>query len=436
MCAAHERGGDGIILPAVRPRAQGLHVYGTVWGAASPTPPVDKLAFETQECIRMTSALTYLDNNATTRPDERVVAAMQRMLAEQWGNPSSAHEFGSEAAQAIEAARRSVAGLIGAQAAEIVFTSGGTEADNSALRGALAAQPDKRHLIISAVEHHAIFETAEQLEREGVALTRIGVDGEGRLDLAALRSAIRPDTGLISIMLANNETGVIFPIREVVALARPRGILVHSDAVNALGKMPVNVEELGVDLLSLSSHKVYGPKGVGALFIRANTPYRKWQIGGGHERGRRGGTLNAPGIVALGTACQILCEQGADVNERIRGLRDRLEADLASRCPNVRFIGRAAERLPNTACVCFEGLVGETIVILLSEAGICVSSGAACAAGEVELSHVLKAMGVDPRIAAGEIRFSLGRNNTAADVDRLLAALPDVLEQAAHTQRL
>ncbi|MCK4343131.1 MAG: aminotransferase class V-fold PLP-dependent enzyme [Phycisphaerae bacterium] len=380
--------------------------------------------------------ISYLDNNATTRPDERVVSAVMSMLTDNWGNPSSAHYFGAQVAVRIEEARRHVAGLIGARANDIVFTSGGTEADNTALRGVLAAQPDKRYLIISAVEHHAIFETAEQLELEGVTVTRIGVDQEGRLELEALKDALRDDTALISIMLANNETGVVFPIKQVSEIAQRRGVPVHTDAVNALGKIPVNVDDLGVDLLSLSSHKIYGPKGVGALYIRPGMPYQKWQIGGAQERDRRGGTLNAPGIIGLGTACQLLRQQSPEVNTRIAALRDRLEAELAQRCPTVHFIGQRAERLPNTTCVCFEGLLGETIVVLLSEVGVCVSSGAACAAGGVEPSHVLRAMRIDPGLAGGEIRFSLGRNNVEADVDRLVEILPTVLEKAAETERI
>lgn len=383
----------------------------------------------------MASKLTYLDNNATTQPDPRVVAAMTRMLSEDWGNPSSGHHVGARAAAAVEQSRRQVARLIGAGANDIVFTSGGTEADNAALRGVLSALPERRHLIISAVEHHAVLETAEQLAREGASVTHVSVDGEGRLDLDELKAAMHDDTALISIMLANNETGVMFPIPEVVRLARAHGVLVHTDAVNALGKAPVNVDELGVDLLSLSSHKIFGPKGVGALYVRDGTPFRKWQIGGGHERNRRGGTLNAPGIVAIGAACEILHEQSPEVNEHIRAMRDRLESELTRQFSNAHCLGRGAERLPNTVCVCFEGLIGETIVVLLSEAGICVSSGAACAAGEVEPSHVLRAMGIDPQLAAGEIRFSFGRNNTEADLDQLLDVLPDVLHEAAEVGR-
>ena len=379
----------------------------------------------------MNQPITYLDNNATTRPDERVVAAMLPLLTEQYANPSSAHQFGAAAAAAVEEARARVAGLIEARDSEIVFTSGGTEADNAALRGVLAACPDKRHLIISAVEHHAIIETAERLEEERVSVTHIRVDHEGRLDLTALAGAIRDDTALISIMLANNETGVIFPLREVSRMAAERSVPVHTDAVNALGKMTVNVEELGVSLLSLSGHKIYGPKGVGALYIRRGTPFRSCQTGGSQERQRRGGTLNSPGIVGLGMACELLRQQGAQDMTRVRVLRNRLENELRRRFDVARILGAGAGRLPNTTLVCFAGIAAQALLILLSEAGICASGGAACASGSLAPSHVLKAMGIDPQIAQGEVRFSLGRFNSDADLDRLFEILPGAVQKVA-----
>ncbi len=375
----------------------------------------------------MSTTITYLDNNATTRPDPRVVSAMVTLLSEKWGNPSSAHHFGSQVAGQIEAARTDVAALIGARDSEIVFTSGGTEADNTALRGILAARPSRRHVIISTVEHHAIFEPCELFEREGVEVTRVGVDGEGRLNLDQLASSIREDTALVSMMLANNETGVIFPLRQVCELAHPRGVLVHTDAVNALGKLPVNVEELGVDLLSLSAHKIHGPKGTGALYVRRGTPFRPLMIGGPQERHRRGGTLNAPGIIGLGTACAILRELGTKVHEQLAALRDELETQLKSRFDNLHICGAGAPRLPNTTCACFAGLSAEAILLSLSEAGICVSSGAACSSGSLEPSHVLVAMGIPPQVAQGQIRFSLGRFNTRDDLGRLLEVLPGIL---------
>jgi cysteine desulfurase len=379
----------------------------------------------------MSPTCTYLDNNATTRPDERVVAAMLALLTERYGNPSSSHRLGAQVAAEVEEARTRVAALIAARDSEIVFTSGGTEADNAALHGVLAASPGKRHLIVSAVEHHAILETAERLEEEGVHVSRIGVDHDGRLDLAALAAALRDDTALISVMLANNETGVIFPLKEVCRIAQKRGVPVHTDAVNALGKMPVDVEQLGVALLSLSGHKMYGPKGAGALYVRRGTPFRACQTGGSQERGRRGGTLNAPGIVGLGTACQVLRERGAEEVVHIRALRDRLEAELRRQFPDVQLLGAAAERLPNTALACFPGVAAQALLMLLSEAGICVSGGAACASGSLEPSHVLKAMGIDPRVAQGEVRFSLGRFNTEADLERLFEILPAALRKVA-----
>ncbi len=377
------------------------------------------------------STLTYLDNNATTRPDERVVAAMLPLLTEQWGNPSSAHHFGAQVAARVEEAREHVAALLGARPSEIVFTSGGTEADNAAIRGVLGARPDRRHVVISAVEHHAIFELAEALEHEGVAVTRVGVDGQGRLDVAAVTSALRPDTAVVSVMLANNETGVIYPVREIAAAARAHGIPVHTDAVNAVGKMPVQVEELGVALLSLSGHKIHGPKGVGALYVRRGTPLRPFQIGGSQERQRRGGTLNAPGIVGLGEACRILCELDGMHWAGMRALRDRLEAGIRARVPEALIVGSEVDRLPNTTCVCFPGVLSEPVVLLLSEAGVCVSSGAACSSGSIEPSHVLQAMHIPPHIAQGEVRFSLSRDTTEADIDRALDALPEVLRKVA-----
>ena len=379
----------------------------------------------------MNQEITYLDNNATTRVDPRVVAAMVPILSVQYGNPSSAHYFGTQVAMQIEEARTNVAGLIGARASEIVFTSGGTEADNAALRGVLAARPSRRHVIISAVEHHAIFEPCEQFEREGLEVTFVGVDGAGRLDLDQLADSLRDDTALVSIMLANNETGVILPINQVSEIAKQHGVLVHTDAVNALGKMSVNVDDLGVDLLSLSAHKFHGPKGAGALYIRRGTPFRPSQIGGAQERGRRGGTLNAPGIIGMGAACAILRELGTETMEKCRVLRDRLEAELTERFPDVHICGAQAERLPNTACICFPGLSSEAILLLLSEAGVCVSSGSACSSGSLEPSHVLVAMGIDPQVAQGEIRFSLGRFNTDADIERLLQVLPAALDKVA-----
>lgn len=372
--------------------------------------------------------LTYLDNNATTRIDPRVLDAMLPYLTEMWGNPSSMHHFGAQVAAKIEEARSAVAKLIHARDTEIIFTSGGTEADNAAVWGVLNALPDKRHVVFSAVEHHAILDQVDELRRRGYEVDIVGVDTQGRLDLAAFADALRGDTALASLMLANNETGVIFPLREMCEIAAKRGIAVHTDAVNAVGKMAVDVEALGVSMLSLSGHKLYGPKGVGALYIRRGTPFRPLQIGGPQERGRRGGTLNAPGIIGLGAACDLFSIDAADV-PRIRGLRDRLEREILAACSNARVVGLNADRLVNTSCICFEGIGAEAIVLLLSEAEICVSSGAACSSGSLEPSHVLKAMGIPPEVAQGQVRFSLGRFSTTADVDRAIQTVPGVIEK-------
>lgn len=378
----------------------------------------------------MTPPRTYLDYNATTPPDPAVVAAMQHMLTTCWANPSSGHLFGAEAAQAVEAARRSVARLINAQPADLVFTSGGTEADNTALRGVLAAQPAKRHLVVSRIEHHAVFELAEKLEHEGVAVTWLDVDTDGQLDLQQLADVLRPDTALVAVMLANNETGVVYPLRQIADIAHARGVPVFSDAVNALGKIAVDVQALGVDLLALSGHKVYGPKGVGALYVRPGTPLAQWQTGGGQEHGRRGGTLNAPGIVGLGKACELLAERRPWAQPHLGALRDQLEARLTELGVPLRFVGRKAPRLPNTACVCFVDRIGADLVALLSERGVCVSAGAACVAGHTEPSHVMRALRVPPEAAGGQLRFSLGLPTTAAEIDTAVAALKEVLADA------
>ncbi len=381
------------------------------------------------------SDLAYLDNNASTRVDPRVLEAMLPYFSQRFGNPSSMHQFGASVAARVEEARGQVAAALGARDSEIVFTSGGTEADNAALHGVLAARPHKRHVVISSVEHHAVFEYAEQLEHDGYAVTRVRVDRDGRLDLAHLAESIRDDTALVSVMLVNNETGVVLPVREVCEIAARRGVPVHSDAVNALGKLPISVDELGVALLSISAHKVYGPKGVGALYVRRGTSISPLIIGGSQERRRRGGTLNAPGIIGLGAACALLCPHDEAEARRQRRLRDRLEAGLIERFDNAHIVGQAVERVGNTCCACFAGVGGEALVLLLSEAGVCVSSGAACSSGSLEPSHVLKAMGFDGYVGQGQTRFSVGRFSTDADVDRALAVLPELMRKVAALNR-
>lgn len=381
------------------------------------------------------STSIYLDNNATTRVDEHVVAAILPFLTEQYGNPSSAHRFGAQLAGPIDTARAAVARLLGARVSEIVFTSGGTESDNAALRGVLAARPDKKHVVISSVEHHAIWEPAEHLEHSGYSVTCVPVDREGRLDFAALEASLRADTALVSVMLANNETGVVSPLPEVSRIAKTRNVLVHTDAVNAVGKLPIDVNTLGVDLLSLSAHKFHGPKGVGALFVRAGTPFKAFMLGGPQEQERRGGTLNVPGIVGLGAACELAAGLRPGELERIRNLRDLLEIQLLTRCPGATIIGARAERLANTSCICFAGVEAQAIVMLLSESGVYVSSGAACASGATTPSKVLSAMGIAPQIAAGQIRFSLSRYTTAAEIDAAVELVPPIIEKAARMRK-
>ncbi len=377
------------------------------------------------------SEVTYLDNNATTRIDPRVLEAMMPYLTDLYGNPSSVHHFGSQVLARIEQAREQVAGLIGARPGEIVFTSGGTESDNAALRGLAAARPNRKHVIVSSVEHRAVLAPAELLEREGYRVTRLSVDRDGRLDLDELRAALCDDTLMVSVMLVNNETGVVYPLEEIRRIAHERGVPVHTDAVNAIGKMEVNVEKLGIDLLSLSAHKFYGPKGSGALYIRSGTPFRPLIVGGSHENGRRGGTHNVAGIVGLGEACRLAAETPGSVLEHERELRDRFEREIRERLPDVFIVAAGAPRVPNTSCLCVPGCTAQAIMLLLSEAGICVSSGSACSSGAAEPSHVLSAMGIEPELAQGQLRVSLGRDTTAAEIERLLEVLPAAARKVA-----
>lgn len=375
----------------------------------------------------MSSTPVYLDNNASTQIDPRVLDAMMPYLTDRYANPSSAHRFGSQVTAAIEQARDQVAALLGARPSEIVFTSGGTESDNAAVFGLAAARPDKRHLIATAVEHHALLEPLTRLEREGYRVTRLAADTNGQIDLDALRDALDDDTVLVSAMLANNETGAILPVAEIARIAAERRVPVHTDAVAAAGKLPIDVEQLGVSLLSISAHKLHGPKGVGVLYLRRGTAWQPLIVGGSQERNRRGGTHNAPGIIGLGAACELAAAAVDTHAERVRTLRDRLETEIVARCPGARVIAANGPRLPNTACICFPGIQAEALLILLSEAGVCVSSGAACSSGSLEPSHVLAAMGIDPTLAHGQIRFSLSRLTTEADIDRTLDVLPGLL---------
>jgi cysteine desulfurase len=375
----------------------------------------------------------YLDNNATTRPLSRVVDAMIPLLRDEYANPSSIHRFGQSVRYRVECAREQVAGLLCADPDEIVFTGGGTASINLAVRGVLAAAPGKRHVITSAVEHAAVHRLADRLAREGYRVDQIGVDRAGRLDLAQLENAITEQTALISVMHANNETGVVFDVGSICAIAARNGICVHLDAVQSAGKLPIDVRELPVHLLSLSAHKLHGPKGVGALYARRGTRLVPYLVGGHQEHGLWPGTENAPAIVGFGVAAEEAAGLSAAVLGSIRRLRDELEARVRSAIPIARVIGAESERLGNTSAIGFQGLQSEALLILLSEQGICASAGAACQSGSLEPSHVLRAMGVDRSVAHGAVRFSLSRFTTAAEIDRAVAALSRVIRRLSAT---
>jgi cysteine desulfurase len=373
--------------------------------------------------------VVYLDNNATTRVAPEVLEAMLPFFSERYGNPSSMHGFGGSVGKEIRQARESLADLLGAGADEIVFTSCGTESDNTAIRSALTAQPDKRHIITTRVEHPAVLSLAKFLERsQGYRVTYLGVDSDGRLDLRELEEALTPDTAIVSVMWANNETGVLNPIPEIARLVKSRGILMHTDAVQAVGKVAIDLAKLDVDMLSLSGHKLHAPKGVGALYVRRKLPFRPYLIGGHQEHGRRAGTENTTGIIALGAAARLAKQNLAHENTVVRALRDRLEDTLLAAVPDSRLNGHKAERLPNTSNISFKYVEGEAILLLLDQLGIAASSGSACTSGSLEPSHVLRAMGVPFTFAHGSIRFSLSRYTTDADVDHVVRNVPAIIE--------
>jgi cysteine desulfurase len=371
----------------------------------------------------------YLDHNATTPIRAEVVEEMLPVLRETFGNPSSIHWFGQEAKRAMEKARGRVADLLGAELREIIFTSGGTEADNHAIRGVLEKLAGKkRHLITSAIEHHAVLSTSQILEKAGYTLTVLPVDETGRVDPSDAEKAIRDDTALITIMLANNDVGTLQPVREIASIARDRGVLVHTDAVQAIGKIPVDVRDLGVDFLSISAHKIYGPKGVGALFMRRGARASSLLHGGHHERSRRAGTENVASIVGFGKACELArlgLEEGAP--DRLGEMRDHLQEAITTKIPHVLLNGHPELRLPNTLNMSFLFVEGESLLMNLDMKGIAVSTGSACTSGTLEPSHVLMALGRRPEDAHGSLRFSLGRDNTMDDMDRTVEVLAEVV---------
>jgi cysteine desulfurase len=376
----------------------------------------------------------YLDNNATTPVAPEVAQAMRPYLAEDFGNASSVHWFGQRAREAVEKARDQVARLINAPPADVVFTSGGTESDNAAVFGAVeAARPRSlsgpKHVITTPIEHPAVLYSARALERRGVRVTFVPVGSAGVVDPAEIERSLRPETILITVMLANNEIGTLQPIEEIGRLARERNVAFHTDAVQAVGKVPVDVEKLGVDLLALSAHKLYGPKGVGALYVRQGTRLEPFMHGGHHERDRRPGTENVPGIVGLGAAAELAERLLAADAARLTVLRDRLEAGILARLGTVRVNSHRMHRQPNTLNLTFNGIKGESLVMALDLEGVACSTGSACASGSIDPSHVLTALGLSCDEARSSIRLSLGRYNTEADVDEALDVIPRVVER-------
>jgi cysteine desulfurase len=379
--------------------------------------------------VSTTVSRVYLDHNATTPVDPRVLDAMLPFLREQYGNPSSLHWLGQRARAAVEEARASVAALVGAEPSDVVFTASGSESDNTALRGVAArAKEPRRGVVVSAIEHHAVLNTAKALREDGVPVAVVRADASGVVDLDDLAAKVDSTTALVSLMLANNETGVVQPVARAARLARERGALVHCDAVQAAGRLPIDVSALGVELLTLSAHKICGPKGAGCLVVRRGTPMAPLVRGGAQERNRRAGTENVAGIVGFGAAARLAAEGLEAEAARLGSLRDRLEARLLA-LPGARRNGDGP-RLPNTANVSFAGTEAEGLLIALDLEGIAVSTGAACAAGAVEPSHVLRAMGFGPERVQSSLRFSLGRSTTEADVDRAAEALASVLARA------
>jgi cysteine desulfurase len=375
--------------------------------------------------------MIYLDNNATTRVAPEVLDAMRPFLSDIFGNPSSAHTLGREMKRAIDESREHVASLIGAaDTSEIVFTSCGSESDNWAIRGVLATRPEKKHIVTTLVEHEAVRNLCRLLENEGYEVTWLGVDHNGELDLDELRAALRPDTAIVSTMLANNETGVLFPIQEIGRIVHQNsGAAFHVDGVQAVGKIPINLEN--VDLFALSGHKLHAPQGIGALYVRQGVSLSPMIIGGGQEQGRRAGTSAVPNIVGLGAACRLARED--DDHSRIERLRNRLEDEILKQIPNARLNGVAdrSKRLPNTSNISFEYVDGQNILMHLDQAGICVSTGSACHSTTHESSPTLRAMNVPYTAAQGSIRFSLGRYNTDAEIETTLSVLPEIIAKLA-----
>ena len=370
----------------------------------------------------------YVDNNATTRVAPEVLEVMLPYLNEFYGNPSSMHSFGGNVAHKIKEARAKVASLINASPDEIMFTSCGTESDSTAIHAAITSVPDKKHIITSRVEHPAVKNLFEHLSKKGYRVTFVPVDRKGMLDLDYLYNSLTDDTAIVSIMWANNETGMIFPVQELSQVIKTKGIVFHTDAVQAVGKLPIDVSKSEIDMLSISGHKIHAPKGIGALYVRKGTRFSPFLIGGHQEGGRRGGTENVAYIIGIGKASELAATHLEEMATRVEKLRDKLENELLKRIPNAMINGDTENRLPNTTSISFEYVEGESILLMMDELGICASSGSACTSGSLEPSHVLRAMGVPFTAAHGSIRFSLGIYSTEEEIDFIVEKLPPIIE--------
>jgi cysteine desulfurase len=372
----------------------------------------------------------YMDNNATTQVDPKIVDAMLPFFTEQFGNPSSMHSFGNKVGMAIKKARQQVQKLLGAEFdSEIVFTSCGTESDSTAILSALKAQPDRKEIITTVVEHPAILSLCEYLEKDGYTIHRLGVDGKGRIDLNEYSKLLSDKVAIVSVMWANNETGTLFPVEKMAEMANAAGVMFHTDAVQAVGKVPIDLKNSKIDMLSLSGHKLHAPKGIGVLYLRRGTRFRPLLRGGHQERGRRAGTENTASIVALGKACELAMEHMEFENTMVKAMRDRLEEGILDTVSHAFITGDIDNRLPNTANIAFEYIEGEAILMLLNKAGIAASSGSACTSGSLEPSHVMRAMDIPYTAAHGTIRFSLSRYNTMQEVEEVIAAIPAIMEK-------
>jgi cysteine desulfurase len=379
--------------------------------------------------------MIYFDNNATTQIDAEVLQLMLPYLQDQYGNPSSAYSFGKRAAKAINTAREQIAALLRCEPSEIIFTSCGTESDNSAIQSALLLDPDRKHLVTSKVEHSAVIKHAEALARRGYEVTWLDVDSDGLIDLDDLERVIREDTAIVSLMWANNETGTVFPIAEAAEICRSKGTMFHTDAVQAVGKIDIDLRRIPINFLSLSGHKLHAPKGIAALYVNRKTRFNPYLLGGGQENKRRGGTENTASIVALGKAAELASSALVEENSRVKALRDRFEQGLLDKISSVQVNGHRAYRLPNTSNLAIEGIDSEGMLMLLDQRGICCSAGSACTAGSLEPSHVLKAMGHSNDRARGSLRFSFSRFNSEAEVAQALQIIPIAVEKLRSMSR-